>query len=388
MAVIYAYPTFHEEIVSAFSCMLHDMGFKVFIYVGSGVNALGIQLPFTDLRKENSEKFYGKCISQWESLSYPAITSVTKHYAYKPDIMVFITYPMRLSSLEFDYQATDIIRSLVVDDKSKTPVVLVTHHPVDPMHLLDLDDPIHSILPLNQTTFMFLGQHTEAYSRRMFTRKVFAAAGNRSIPVFRTNYLYPVMPLEWVLKPDDGNYESRHKPTFVMQGNFGGSHADKKDPRGVVDCLRQIEKNSSSDLSIDFVGNLHEQIVVGKLKNGNIRFLSGLDQVHFYAAIADAKFLVLGSVSEKYFRSAASSSVPAALITHVPLVSSEKLLQLYPCLRDGRIHRYMAKDSECDAMRAALSLSDDQYREAKEEIKNCSHYHWIDAKNKLWGVIN
>lgn len=390
VAVVYALPTYHEEVVSTFSCMLHDMGFKVFVYVGSGVNVLGFTLPYSDVRKKNSERFYGKCVSQWESLSYPEVTSIIQHYVYKPDIMVFITYPMRITPTGLDdYQAVDIIKKLVVEDKSKAPVVLVTHHPYSILKMFNPGDPVHTILPLNQTTFMFLGEHTEKQSKQVLMDEIasFGEAENYNELEVRTNYLYPVMPLEWIPKPDDNNSELRHKPVFAIQGNFGGSHAKKKDPRGVADCLRHIERNYSSDLSIDFIGHLSGQIEVGKLKNGKIRFLSGLDHPHFYAAIANAKFLVFGTTSISYFTDAASSSIPAALITQVPLVTSKDFLALYPCLRDSRIHNYMARDSECDAMMAALTLTDDQYRQAKEEIKNCSSYLWNDAKNKLWSVM-
>ena len=387
VAVVYAHPTFHEEVVSSISCALHDMGYSVFIYVGSGLNILGMTLPYSDVRKENSEKFYGKCISQWESLSYPAITSTIYHYVYKPDIMVFITYPMKLTGFILDGQAISIIKKLV-EDKSNTPVVLVTHHPHDIINVFDPGDPVHSILPINQTTFMFLGEHTEAQAQKMLKENRTVHVDKDYVQQVKTKHLYPVLPLEYIPKANDGSDVLRQRPTFAMQGNFGGTHGHKKDPRGVVDCLRHIETNYTSDLSIDFIGHLLEPIEVGRLKNGDIRFLSGLDHPHFYAAIANAKFLVFGTTAESYFTTAASSSVPAALITHVPLVTSTKFLDLYPCLRDSKIHRLITRDLECDAMAAALSLTDDQYRQAKEEIHHCSDYFWNDAKIKLSSVIS
>ncbi len=388
MAVVYAHPTFHEEVVSSISCMLHDMGYSVFIYVGSGINILGMTLPYSDARKESSKKFYGKCISQWESLTYPAITSTIHRYVYKPDVMVFITYPMKLTAYTVDSQAISIIKK-VIEDKSNTPIVLVTHHPRNLANVYNPGDPVHSILPLNQTTFMFLGEHTETHALKILKNMTADIdVGNDYVQEVQTAHLYPVLPLAYIPKLNDGNELLKHKPTFAMQGNFGGVQAYKKDPRGVVDCLQHIAKNYTSDLSIDFIGHLLTPIKVGKLKNGKVRFLSGLDHPHFYAAIANAKFLVFGTTSESYFTTAASSTVPAALITHVPLVTSKKLLNLYPCLRDSKIHQLIARDLECDAMTAALALTDDQYRQAKEEIKNCADYFWSDAKNRLSNVIN
>jgi hypothetical protein len=37
VAVIYALPTFHEEVTSVMACILNDLGYYVVVYVGNGV---------------------------------------------------------------------------------------------------------------------------------------------------------------------------------------------------------------------------------------------------------------------------------------------------------------------------------------------------------------
>ena len=46
---------------------------------------------------------------------------------------------------------------------------------------------------------------------------------------------------------DDDDDEDTYHPLFVMQGNFGGKHAHRKDPKGILNCLRKIELDIKSE---------------------------------------------------------------------------------------------------------------------------------------------
>ena len=124
--------------------------------------------------------------------------------------------------------------------------------------------------------------------------------------------------------------------------------------------------------------------------------------------------------------SRATSSIPAALIAHVPLVTSGQFLDIYPCLRDAPIHRKMAwgnvryngtivsengtglrgmmsndsigtnsgnvpknvprnvlGNTECEAMEVAVRLTAAEYSQAKEEIAKCSSFFWNQAKESF-----
>lgn len=89
VAVIYAGPTFHEEVVSAFACMLKDLNYYTVVYIGSGVHVNGMLVPFSNRRKRGSMTFYGHCVNQWVTITDPLT-----RYPHDPDLLIFITYPM------------------------------------------------------------------------------------------------------------------------------------------------------------------------------------------------------------------------------------------------------------------------------------------------------
>ena len=125
--------------------------------------------------------------------------------------------------------------------------------------------------------------------------------------------------------------------------------------------------------------------------------------------------------------------MPAALIAHVPLVTSGAFLDVYPCLRDAPIHRMIAwgrsdtgglagsggeggKDregslrhlvgvevnstaragmgvrtegnTECQAMEVAVGLSSSEYAQAMKEIEECSTILWNEAKESFSNIIS
>jgi hypothetical protein len=69
IAVVYAAPTFHEEVASVVACVLHDLGFYVVVYIGNGWHVGGMMVPFSGRRKRASEEFYGRCVSQFVTIT-------------------------------------------------------------------------------------------------------------------------------------------------------------------------------------------------------------------------------------------------------------------------------------------------------------------------------
>lgn len=213
--------------------------------------------------------------------------------------------------------------------------------------------------------------------------------------VFSFVSIYPVRPPKYMLlqashslRHSNRDISKQHisETIFVMQGNFGGKkHLHKKDPEGVVACLQSIEneKDFNSYVSIDFVGKLRSKFSMGDLKTGKIRFLSDLDSIEYYNSISKAKFMLAGTKDNDYYYSRATSSIPAALMTSIPLVLNTKFLDLYPCLRDAKIHKLVSKSTECLSIKASLLLNDDQYSEMKEELRNCSNIFWNQGKELL-----
>jgi hypothetical protein len=50
-AVIYARPTFHEEVVSAVACSLKSLDYHVIVYIGNGFHWGSFLIPFTTRRQ-------------------------------------------------------------------------------------------------------------------------------------------------------------------------------------------------------------------------------------------------------------------------------------------------------------------------------------------------
>lgn len=90
VAVVYAGPTFHDEVASSVSCILHDLGYYVVVYIGNGWHYGGYMVPFSGRRRRSSGDFYGRCVSQFVTITTPV------KYVSNPDIMVFVTYPMHV----------------------------------------------------------------------------------------------------------------------------------------------------------------------------------------------------------------------------------------------------------------------------------------------------
>ena len=127
VAVIYAAPTFHDEVTSVVTCILHDLGYYTVVYIGNGWHVNGMMVPFSGRRKRSSQDFYGRCVSQ-----FVTITTPVKHVT-DPDIMVFVTYPMTQRGGVRDEYAFQLLQRLH-EDKSTTPIVLVTHRTSEMFH--------------------------------------------------------------------------------------------------------------------------------------------------------------------------------------------------------------------------------------------------------------
>lgn len=498
-------------------------------------------LPFSERRKKNSQDFYGRCVSYW--------VTITPHVPYvkNPDIVVFVTYPMNVEGGKYDENALSMLK-YIRHKKSTAPIVLVTHRSGD--IVAPQLETIEQFVPRNQITFLFLGEHTMNTARSILESK-FAENGTLSRfivdPVsFKTEYLYPVVPKEFLTHKGLKSYQlksplehlwniilnvmkvtpatkavappnlqsfhedssrlyeclhassrvkssslaalstnvsskdiltisgthlreylKRHKfiqrsergALFSIQGNFGGKHSYRKDPRGTVKCLKEVESSAlllqsvsaddslvfdlkkhphcasissffdasspiapvimsnkphesenvhknetnrllrshmsdhspySVHMSLDLVGHISGELNIDKntFETGKIRFLSDLSSKSFYTAISRSRFMIGGLRDREYLTTRASSSVPAALIGEIPLITSNEILDIYPCLRDAPMHRKIARSGECEAMEMAFWLSEEEYQIALKEIKTCSEKFFNDAKMIFKKIID
>jgi hypothetical protein len=424
VALIYASPTFHDEVVSSVACSIKDEGYIVIAYVGSGLHWGSLTLPFSDKRQRASESFYGKCVDKWVSITEPI---GEHHLVDDPDLLVFVTYPMLKHNFVHDGEAMQLLRHVRAKSAS-TNVVLVTHRSNEALH--ETLPKVEEVVPRDQLTFLFLGEHTQKSTAEIMTRAGHVTANvGPNLPkpperAYRLAHFYPIMPMEYIgvtRSTAEANFynawnnwwypqlpafssDGWRMQAFAIQGNFGGKHAHRKDVKGTVECLQRVESSYQEDkevapkalvkkekaevavsnktplrVSLELIGHLNGELPLPGLQHGTVRFLSDLAPVDYYKAISRAQFMI-AAVGEDYMTSRATSSVPAALITNLPLVTSQKFLNIYPCLRDARVHSLIARETECEAIGAAARLSHEEFLEAKKEVATCTNMMYADGR--------
>lgn len=391
IAVVYAGRSFHEEVTSVIACMLHSMNFNVVVYLYDS-SILTYIVPITRPRLETSKLHYGKCIFRW------VLISADMELVANPSISVFISYPMQVSGGAPDPHAYKILENMM-KSRVTSEVVLVSHHSQD---LLKHSHLIERYIPRNQTTYMFLARH--AYQSALSYSQSELQQGQTS---YKLDYIYPVMPLSMILGETKATQSINHwrhtdRNTLIsIQGNFGGRHSKRKNPSRVIDCLSSMESyfkignnaiNSSLCPICELCGNRMDLDLIGRqtayteykeLRYGKVRKLSNLQPRDFYMAISTSLFLIPALNNADYIQSQATSSVPTALISQVPIVADQQLLSIYPCLNNATIHIRINKDTECNSLKAAMDLSREHYAQAKDEVKYCSELFWSEAKEKM-----
>lgn len=390
-AVVYAGRSFHEEVTSVIACMLHAMKFNVVVYLYDS-SILTYIVPITRPRLETSKLHYGKCISRW------VLISADMELVANPSISVFISYPMQVSGGEPDPNAYRILENMM-RRRVTSEVVLISHHSQEFLKHTFL---VERYIPRNQTTYMFLARH--AYQSALSYSQSELKQGQMP---YKLDYLYPVMPLSIILGETKATQSINHwkhsdRSTLIsIQGNFGGRHAKRKNPNRVIDCLSSMESsfklennaiNSSlcpicglcrNRMDLDLIGKQTAHTEYRELRYGKVRKLSNLQPRDFYMAVSNSLFLIPALNNADYIKSQATSSIPTALISQVPIVADQQLLSIYPCLNNASIHNRINKDTECNSLKAAMGLSREQYALAKEEVKYCSELFWSQAKEKL-----
>jgi hypothetical protein len=423
VAMVYAAPTFHDEVVSSVACTLKDDGFFVVAYVGNGLHVGNVMVPLSGKRQRNSEAFYGACVDKWISITDPISAS---DIVPDPDLLVYVTYPMLKKNFVHDGEAIQLLRH-VRDKKANTNIVLITHRANEALH--ETLPIIESIIPRNRITFTFLGEHT-----KMTTKGIMESKDHTTLLVDYTNtnnmkvtedlqlgkgdyrlaHFYPIVPMEyigqsrfkvehylydyvatWTSKPlAETSKDGWPLKSFSIQGNFGGKHAHRKDVKGTIECLKRIENTYLEDdkisemtkspheeldkgktpirVNLELIGHLTEEMKLPTLAHGTVRFLSDLAAVDYYRAIARTQFMIGAVGEEDYYTGRATSSVPAALIANVPLVVNKRFLDIYPCLRDAKVHQQIAHENTCEAIYRATKLTSEEYLEAKKEIARCA----------------
>lgn len=407
VAVVYAGRTYHEEVTAAMACMLHSSGYHVAVYIENGISIGNFVLPFTQQRIRASDALYGHCVSEW----------ITINNGMKiiddPAILLFVTHPMLShgSTTERDPYSFRLLSEMKRKD---TKLVLVTHH--IERFWAQVND-LSRYFDHSRMTFMFLANHVCAAAREELSR-------DPSQPAYNIECVFPVFKLSTVIGTEALFVATEHwkrtpdKVTFSIQGNFGGRHKHRKNINGSVNCLnefggelknpnftyvenlvhsntnlRGFDRSEHLDgtvpgLQLDLVGHADGPLEqASQAVHFAVRSFSDLSSPDFYARLTKSKFLLTALGNNAYSRTQATSSVPAAVVSHVPLVTTAAFLALYPCLRDLPIHRRINVDNECDSIRNAYALSDEDYELARKEMQGCHQQLWNDGVHTFKRIL-
>ena len=222
VAVIYAAPTFHEEVVLAFACMLKDLNYHTVVYIGNGAHVGGMMLPLSGRRKRGSLQFYGHCVSQWVSVD--SATPLARP-ATDPDLLIFITYPMHNKGFTRDERALDLLNHHK-QSRASSSVVLVTHRVSEMLH--SMLPTIETLVMRNQLYFVFLGEHTmkagltAVATKGLKTRQVCWSSNSSAGCVPPYNVAKPLDPSVLNLKNTDSDKSSN--PYDPLRGPYQLAH--------------------------------------------------------------------------------------------------------------------------------------------------------------------
>ena len=282
-AAIYAGRSFHDEVSCSVSCILHELGYEVTVYIENGVHIGGFQVPFTNYREHESSSYYGHCVNHWVTINNDIILP------NKVDILVMVTYPMKIDHHRLDPNAFNLLKQLNTNN-SKAKLILITHRAKDYFwkYLSNFEEYISS----DNVIFMFLAEHVYKHANKLI-RKTKNDNNSHLIDRIHTDYFYPVVPLRYLFQKDDFIDEHKsistlHQPQelvlhhqqqqqlllllqqkqpqelplqhqlqqhgdkvmnpvrYSIQGHFGGSHTKRRPLLAdIITCLNFIAVNNN-----------------------------------------------------------------------------------------------------------------------------------------------
>jgi hypothetical protein len=318
-----------------------------------------------------------------------------------------ITYPMKIAHHTLDPHAFSLLRQIKTGSYN-TKLLLVTHHAKDRFwrHLPDI---VRYIEP-SRITFVFLAEHVYKHAQHLVANSSelpsVSATGvtvNPALPPApQLAYIYPLMSRDLLFDTNQSDQfesmrqiaapsSSQSSPaqlSFAIQGHFGSQHAKRRDLDGTIQCLHSLPGNSTkvATYSLRLIGK-GEKGLPATLpgKHGTtaapvaVQRLADLAPFDFYTEIAKSTFLLSATTAESYTTVQATSTLPIALLLHIPVVMPATLLDLYPCLRDAPVLRQLSGRTNCDALQRAVGMAGPQYAAVQEELRRCADTLWQDA---------
>ena len=268
-AAVYAGRSFHDEVSCSVSCILHELGYEVTVYIENGVHIGGFQVPFTNYRERESSSYYGHCVNHWVTINNDIILP------NKVDILVMVTYPMKIDHHRLDPNAFNLLKQLKTNN-NKAKLILITHRAKD--YFWKYLSNIEEYISPDNIMFMFLAEHVYKHANKLI-QNTKNDKNSHLIDRIHTDYFYPVVPLRYLFQKDafiDDNasastlqpqqpllHQQQQKQSqqqqllphqlqqhgdevmnpvrYSIQGHFGGPHSKRRPLLAdVITCLNSI----------------------------------------------------------------------------------------------------------------------------------------------------
>jgi hypothetical protein len=366
--IVYTSTSYHQEVAAALCCTLHDLGYDVVTYLP----------PKIDL--ENIRSFYGHCLHSW------VLIGQQEYEIFNPRLLIFTTF-LAMGSL--DKASEKLIKRILAQEGSTTKFAGILHHSNVLTHR------VPDFIPKERFTSIYLGEHTLLASRNITTDPT-------------AIFIYPIPPITILdpkhsppppphLRPLNSSLPRQlrshlpdadplaHFPVLVIQGNFGGVHSWRRDSHSLLLCLQETQKELNiSGTTVHFIGFGKLNFTSNERDGLDLHHFSRLEKAQeFYRKIAEGNYLALTNLNEEYYSRRATSSIPTALLTGLPLITDQRLLQLYPCLRDLPSHKKLTKETFCETLDTVMRLPHSQWEKLVMEVNHCRKVFTKDAEKKF-----
>ncbi|KAK9465979.1 hypothetical protein V1512DRAFT_264434 [Lipomyces arxii] len=209
-----------------------------------------------------------------------------------------------------------------------------------------------------RVTFLFLSGHT----RRFVEENVVPSweAQHRSA-VANFEVFVPVFPVPLEGKKEvsfslQGNYESVRRDYDSIFGQFGSFTKNHPD------------KPQYKELRMHLIGHgKHPE--VPEMIQDRVEFNEGLEFLEFYRILSESFALLPAFASNEYYDRKASSSVPASLISGVPIVGKRRLLQTYDYMTEDAMWIQEDDEEDMDVVGRILEMSETEIEEQKARTR-------------------
>jgi hypothetical protein len=361
-AIVYTSTTYHQEVAAALCCNLHDLGYDVITYLPSKIDL------------ENVKYFYGHCVHSW------MIIGQQEYEVLNPKLLIFTSYPILIEG-SLDLSAMKLIKRILAQEGSTTKFAGMIHHS-DSLHSY----PVPNFIPRDRFTAIYLAEHTLLASRNVSIDST--AIFMYPIPpttILNRQHSFP-SPTSHLRFPTPSNSQPLiDLPVFVVQGHFGGRHSWRRDYHSFLLCLRESQKELNiTGTKVNFIGLGKLNFTSPERKSLDLHHYSRLEKAKdFYHKIAEGNYLALTELDEEYYYRRATSSIPTALLTGLPLIMDHRMLQLYPCLRDSPTIKNITKKTFCESLDTVMRLPRSEWELLVMEILHCRKMFTEDAEKKL-----